>query len=183
MTDLNPNWKWIVASLVFALLLVSTIGVGVYSAHKRQEDSHLRKDWLTAVPRVQSHVKDLEIINPRIVREGELTGVAFQVSNKSARPVMAIRIGSGNASISKDGLEDDEHPRVIIQPFGVLDAEMFEVTKGAPLAILSATFQDSNGSIEDGDTHSLELTKKLRERAKKLRAEKEKHSPDWRPNQ
>jgi len=178
MSNSNRKWNWFVVSVVFVLLLVS-IGVGVYSARKRQE----RRE-LAAVPPVQSRVKDLEIINPRIVREGtKLTGVAFQVSNKSARPVMAIRIGSGNASISQDGLEDDEHPKVIIQPFGVLDAEMFEVTRGAPLVILSATFQDSNGSNEEGDKHSLELTQKLRERAKKLRTEKEKPTSDGRPSQ
>ena len=47
------------------------------------------------------------------------TGVAFEILNKSDRAVMAVSITCGGPSITKDGLDDEDHPTVVIEPHGV----------------------------------------------------------------
>ena len=90
-----------------------------------------------------------------------MPGVAFDILNKGGRSVMAIRISCGNNAISQDGLEDQEHPKVIIEPYGTLSAEMTgELKPHAPIVIRSATFQDGK---EEGDPTSLEIMRKIRE--------------------
>jgi hypothetical protein len=74
---------------------------------------------------------------------------------------MAVEISCGNSAISQDGLEDEEHPKVIIEPYGILSAEMTgELKPGAPLVIASAMFHDGK---EEGDARSLEIMRKIRE--------------------
>ena len=94
---------------------------------------------------------------------------------------MAVNIACGNASISKDGLGDEEHPIVIIEPYGTLEAEMTDLTRGAPIQISSATFQDGT---EEGDKSSVELMQKLRARDRaQHKAAREKQSAGREPNQ
>jgi len=118
-------------------------------------------------------VKDLEIVNVRIVRSNtDAPGVAFDILNKGGRPVMAIEISCGNGAISQDGLEDEEHPKVIIEPYGTLSAEMTgELTPGAPIVVASATFQDGK---EEGDATSLDFMRKVRKTERAQRAAEKK---------
>jgi hypothetical protein len=155
------------AVLVAVVILVTAcLSLAVYSAKKQQptaqQQNRPTKEWLFSIPAVDSRVKDLEIVNVRIVRSNtDAPGVAFDVLNKAGRPVMAIRIACGQSAISQDGLEDEEHPKVVIEPYGILNAEMTgELKPGAPLVITSATFQDRN---EEGDATSLEIMRKIRE--------------------
>src|SRR5690348_12782982 len=115
--------------LAVVILLTACLSFGVYSARKQQATAHQQnrptKEWLFSIPAVQSKVKDLEIVNVRIVRSNtDAPAVAFDILNKGGRPVMAIEISCGNGAISQDGLEDEEHPKVIIEPYGTLSAEM-----------------------------------------------------------
>lgn len=152
--------------LAVALVFIASLTFGVYSAKKQQPASQQQnpptKEWLFSIPEVRSTVKELEIVNVRIVRSNtDMPAVAFDVLNKAGRPVMALRIACGNSAISQDGLEDEEHPKVIIEPYGTLNAEMAgELRPGVPIVITSATFQ---GGTEEGDSTSLEIMRKIRE--------------------
>ena len=130
-----------------------------------------------------SKVKDLEIINARIVRAGsDAPGVAFEIRNNSHRAVMAVSITCGGPSITKDGLDDEEHPTVIIEPYGTLTAEMNdELTRDAPIVISAATFEDGT---EEGAESSLKRMHAMRahERARR-KAEKEGQPAERKPNQ
>lgn len=152
------------------------VSVVVFSAKRQEPKQQHRMDWLSAVPPVISKVKDLEIIHARIVRLGtDAAGVAFAIRNKSPRGVMAVDITCGQGGISKDGLEDEDNPIVIIEPYGTLTAEMRgELTRDAPIVISAATFEDGT---EEGDETSLKFMRKIRVRERARHKPRSKDSP------
>ena len=169
-TTLKPKWIFL-CGLILTVSLV--IAAGVLSA-KRRLRHPAQSDSSISIRPVGSKVKDLEIINERIVRQNtDIPGIAFEVLNKSNRNVMAIHISCGDASISKDGLEDEEAPTVVIEPHRTLSAEMTDLGRG-PIVITSATFQDGS---EEGDPASVDLMQRLRARGRAQRkAERDKQS-------
>jgi hypothetical protein len=181
MITVKSNRKWLfLAALVVASIAI--IGTVVFSSKKQQPTvGHTRKhpkEWLSSIPAVDSKVKDLEIINARIVRaETDAPGVAFEIKNNSNLAVMAVEVTCGEAGISKDGLEDEDHPTVIIQPHGTLTAEMNdELSPGIPIVITAATFEDGS---EKGRESSVELMQKLRVRERaRHKAEKQSHEQE-----
>jgi hypothetical protein len=182
MTNQKPKGKPLFLFIAAVLVSASVVGAVVFSA-RRQEPKQHRKEWLTSVPLVLSKVKDLEIVNARIVRPNtDVPGVAFEIRNNSNRAVMAVRITSGESGISKDGLEDEDNPIVIIEPYGTLTAEMNdELTRNAPIMISSATFADGT---EEGSEFSVELMRKLRARDRaRHKAEKQGQPVERKPNQ
>lgn len=171
MINRSAHRKWF---LLFAALLMtaSIISVGVYSARKQQPKTPHPRDWLTSTPRMMSKVKDLEIINARIVRAGsDAPGVTFEIRNNSHRAVMAVDIMCGDAGMSKDGLGDEEHPTVVIEPYGTLTVEMNdEMSPGLPIVLSGATFEDG---IEEGSDISLKAIHRGREHERaRLKAER-----------
>jgi hypothetical protein len=189
MINRNSKRKLFIG-LIGILAVALLISVVAFSAKRQrlmapQQPKPPTKQWLnqSSLPTVRSKVKDLEIINQRIVRaDTELPGVAFEILNKSDRPVMAIQIICGKGGISQDGLEDEAHPNVIIEPHGTLTAEMNgELTPGFPIVLQAATFQDGK---EEGDAVSLDFLQRLRTRERaRHKAEREKQSTERRPNQ
>lgn len=178
------KWLLLAALVVASIAIVATV---VLSSKKQQPTvGHTRKhpkEWLSSIPAVDSKVKDLEIINARIVRaETDAPGVAFEIRNNSNLAVMAVEVTCGEAGISKDGLEDEDHPTVIIQPHGTLTAEMNdELSPGIPIVITAATFEDGS---EKGRESSVELMQKLRARERSRRkAEKERQHEQEKPHQ
>ncbi len=162
------------------LITASIVSVVVLSA-RRQHPKTKQREWLTSVPKLGSKVKKLEIINPRIVRQDtDFPGVAFEVWNNSNRAVMAIEISCGNGSIATDGLEDDQNPTVIIEPYGTLSAEMNgELTPGHPIVITAAIFDDNK---EEGEKSSLDRMHRIRARKRaRLKDQKEQPAPDRSP--
>src|ERR1043166_10026637 len=135
--------KWLA---LFAVLFVAVCVVGgvVLSAKRQGPKKQLQtkhpKDWLASVPPVLSKVKNLEIVNPRVIgARTDMAGVAFEIVNKSQLPVMAIRLTCGGG-LTRDGLDDEDNPAVVIEPYGVLHAEMHdELTPNAPIVISAAT--------------------------------------------
>src|SRR6185295_18557210 len=112
-----------------ALVTGSVIGSAVIRTKNQGHKTKHPGEWLVSVPRTQSKVKDLEIVNARIIAPGSNmpgVGVAFEILNNSDRPVMAVRITCGNGGLSKDGLHDEDQPVVVIEPHGVLTAEMYD---------------------------------------------------------
>ena len=178
------KWLFLAALVVASIAIVATV---VFSSRKQQPTmKDLRnhpKEWLSSIPAVDSEVKDLEIINARIVRAGtDAPGVAFEIRNNSNLAVMAVEVTCGEAGISTDGLGDEDHPKVIIQPHGTLTAEMNdELSPGMPIVITAATFEDGS---EKGRESSVKLMKNLRERERASRkAEKERQHEQENPHQ
>ena len=167
------------AAMAVTALVVSVV---VMSAKRQEPKQQHPKDWLVSTPPVSSKVKDLEIINATIVSTGDEPGVAFEIRNNSDRGVMAVRITCGEGGISKDGLEDEDNPVVIIEPHSTLKAVMYdELTRDAPIVISSATFADGS---EEGSESSVKLMQRLRARDRaKHKAQKEGQPTERRPNQ
>lgn len=172
MPGIRKRTVFVVSAISISVLVVS---VAVLSARWQSPKNKRLKDWLSSVPQSGTKVKNLEIINPRVVRQDTDTpGVAFEVWNRSNRAVMAIEISCGKGSIAKDGLEDDENPTVVIEPYGTLPVEMSgELDPGNPIVITAAIFNDNK---EEGEKSSLDLMHKVRERQRALlKAKKQKN--------
>lgn len=182
MTTINRSKRRALFVTSGILITVSIVSVVVLSA-RRQHPKTKQREWLTSVPQLASKVKNLEIINPRIVRQDtDAPGVAFEILNNSNRAVMAIEVSCGRGSIAKDGLEDDENPTVIIEPYGTLSAEMSgELDPGKPIVITAAIFDDKK---EEGEKSSLDLMHKVRLRQRAvLKARKARGAPEGSPKQ
>ncbi len=97
--------------------------------------------------------------------------MAFEIRNNSNRSVMAVDITCGEAGITRDGLGDDEHPVVIIPPYGTLTAEMNdELSPGLPIVLSGATYEDGT---EEGSESSLKAIHRGREHERaRLKAKK-----------
>jgi hypothetical protein len=173
MNTQRANRRWI---FLFAALMLATpfvVSAIVSSARKQQPKISESKGRLTSIPRVMSKVRDLEIVNARIVRaDTEAPGVGFEIRNNSDRAVMAVDIMCGGAGMSKDGLADEEHPTVVIEPYGTLAVEMNdEVTPGLPIVLSGAAFADGK---EEGTETSLKAIHRGRKHEReRLKAERE----------
>lgn len=183
MTNRPAKRRWFLLCAAVAMLAASVISVGVFSAKKQNPKTQRPRDWLTTTPPVTSKVKDLEIVNARIVRaDSDAPGVAFKIRNNSHRAVMAVDIMCGESGISKDGLGDEEHPTVVIEPYGMLAVEMNdELAPGLPIVLTGATFEDGT---EEGTVTSLKALHRGRkhERARR-KAEKEAKPAERERNQ
>jgi hypothetical protein len=174
MTITRRRFLLIVMSAFVAAFAIS---VGVLSARKQQritQKAQHPKDWLTTTPEVSSKVKDLEIVNIRIIRPNtDAPGVAFEIRNNSDKGVMSYEVICGNGGISQDGLEDEDNPIVIIKPYSTYTVEMNdELTPGEPIVITAAVFEDGT---EEGDKFALEGLHKVRTHQRaRLKAIKEK---------
>ena len=164
MTRVRKRILLVVSGILVTFFIVS---VAVLSARWQSPKSKRLREWLSSVPQSGTKVKDLEIINVRVVgQDTDMPGVAFEVWNKSNRAVMAIEISCGKGSIAKDGLEDDEKPTVVIEPYGTLPVEMTgELDPGNPIVITAAIFNDKK---EEGEKSSLDLMHKVRARERAL---------------
>ena len=183
MINRNSKGKWFFLAAAVVAVIALVVTVVVLSAKRQEPKQQHPKDWLSSIPPVRSKVKDLEIINARILRAGsDAPGVAFEIRNNSNRAVMAVSITCGGPSISKDGLEDEENPTVIIEPYGTLTAEMNdELTRDAPIVIDAATFEDGT---EEGSELSLKFMRKIRARERaRHKAEKARQPAEGKPNQ
>jgi hypothetical protein len=181
MTNRDPKRRLFLLLAAVMVVTALVVSVVVLSAKRQETKQQHPKDWLSSIPQVMSKVKDLEIINARIVRTGDELGVAFEIRNNSDRAVMAVNITCGEAGISKDGLQDEENPTVIIEPHGTLEAEMNDELAGdTPIVISAATFQDGK---EEGIESSVKLMQKIRARERgKHKAQRETKAAERRPN-
>lgn len=165
----GKNRTLIVVSGILITFFIVT--VAVLSARWQSPKNKQLKEWLNSGVQSGTKVKDLEIINLKVVRQDtDVPGVAFEVWNRSNRAVMAIEISCGKGSIAKDGLEDEEHPTVIIEPYGTLPVEISsDLDPGNPIVITAAIFSDNK---EEGQKSSLELMHKIRARQQEAKKRK-----------
>jgi hypothetical protein len=171
MTVRRKRTLFVVSAILISFFIVT---VAVLSARWQSPKNKRLKEWLSSVPQSATKVKDLEITNLRVVRQDTDTpGVAFDVWNRSNRTVMAIEISCGKGSIAKDGLEDEENPTVVIEPYGTLPVEMAgELDPGNPIVITAAIFNDNK---EEGQKSSLDLMHKIRARQRATKKQKNRN--------
>lgn len=163
---------WLLLCATVTLVTASVISVGVFSAKQQDPKTQRPKDWLAATPAVISKVKNLEVVNARVVGLGtDAPGVAFQIRNNSRRAVMAVDIMSGESGMSRDGVYDEDNPIVVIEPFGTLEVEMNdELLPGTPVVVSGAIFAD--GTEEGTETSLKALHRGRRHERARVKAEK-----------
>jgi len=174
------NRKWFLFFAAF-LLAASVISAGVYGARKQQSKPRARA-WLTSTPPVISKVRNLEIINARIVRAGtDAAAVAFEIRNNFNLAVMAVDIMCAGAGMTRDGLSDEEHPIVVIEPHSTLAVEMNdELSPGLPIVLSGATFQDGT---EEGTKTSLDAIHRARvHERERLKSQREGKAAEGSPS-
>lgn len=175
MTDGITKRKWI---FLFASILIGAmvVSAGVFSAKTQQP----RKQWpteprVTSMPQVFSKVKNLEVVRAWIEDPGTpAVRAVVEIRNNSDKAVMAVDLVSGEGGVTKNGLTDDEHPIVVIEPHGTTTIFMTfgSMTFGAPLVVSAVTYADGT---EEGEEASLKSMHRVRahDRAE-LKAKKER---------
>lgn len=155
-------------------VIASIAGAVVFSKVKQAKPREL--------PRVLSKIKNLEVLSTTIIdADSPAARVRLEIQNNSAVAVMAVDIVAGDGAIARSGLTDDEHPIVVIEPYGTTTMEMSfgEMTPGAPLVVSAVTYADGT---EEGEQESLEIMHKILAHDKaQLRAEREKEKGGTKP--
>jgi hypothetical protein len=156
--------------LGLATLVTATIAGAVVSSKVQQP-----KPRVITMPRVFSKVKNLEVVNATIINpDTPYVGVRVEIRNNFYLAVMAVDVVAGEGGITRNGLHDEEHPIVVIEPYGMttVDITFSEMTPGAPLVVNAATYADGK---EEGESASLELMHKVREEDRlRIKAAREK---------
>jgi hypothetical protein len=156
--------------LAFAALLTAAIAGAVVFSKVQQP-----KPRVATMPPVFSKVKNLAVVNAMIINpDTPYVGVRVQIRNNSSLAVMAVDVVAGEGGVTKNGLHDEDHPIVVIEPYGTttVDITFSEMTPGAALVVNAATYADGT---EDGAEESLGLMHKIREQDRaRIKAEREK---------
>jgi hypothetical protein len=157
--------------LILTIILTLTVVIAAFSEKKQQlkrEASFqtLRAEGITQVPSVTSKVKDLEITDVSIIRQGTpRAALAINVTNNSDSAVLAFELTSGNktdfTSLGIDGLENPDKPVVQIPPHTLktFEWELSSIIDGSPISLSAARFADGK---EEGDARDLEIMHKDR---------------------
>jgi hypothetical protein len=149
--------------------LAAAVSIGVVSKSRQQ------KEQVHTLPQIYSKVKDLEVINATIIdAKTPAARVQVEIWNHSSLAVTAVDIVSGEGGITKNGLTDEEHPIVVIEPYGTTIVEMTfsEMTPGSPLVVSAVTYADG---AEEGEQESLKVMHLTRRRDRaRILAEREK---------
>ena len=157
-----------------AALALCLAGIVVLSKSTQQ------KARVNKMPVIFSRVKRLEVVKASII-DTPAAGVRLEILNNSPLAVMAVDVVAGEGAITKNGLTDQEHPIVVIEPYGTTIVEMAfsAMTPGAPLVVSAVTYADGS---EEGDSASLDIMHRIRahDRAKIL-AEREKQKRESKP--
>lgn len=170
MTKRKKPGRRLLFLAALSLAAISIIGAAVFSKVEKLQ----KREYVTSIPRVFSLVKNLEVIGVTAVRtESPAAGIAVQIRNNSGLAVMAVDLVAGEGGLTKNGLTDEEHPIVVIEPYGTTVVEMSfsEMTPGTPLVVSAATYADGT---EVGDASSLDSMHKVRahDKAKRLAEKK-----------
>jgi hypothetical protein len=163
------------------LLALSVVSLGVLSKIK-QEPKHqsrvvaLKPERVTTLPAVFSKVKELKVAGVTLLNQGTpQAAVAIDVINNSDDAVISLEFTTGDANdwsgLGIDGFEDPDNPQVAIPTHSLKTFTWFlgEVLEGYPIVISGASF--ANGT-DDGDSRSLDIMRKDRERNRAKKAKK-----------
>jgi hypothetical protein len=172
MSNNERRGRRLILFATIILMTASVISAVVISKGKKQ------RERVSTMPPVFSKVRTLEVVNATIVDPNTpAASVVVEIWNNSDKTVMAVDLVSGEGGVTRNGLSDEEHPIVVIQPYGTTKIRMNfgEMTPGAPLVVSAATYADGT---EEGDESSLRgmHAKRALDRAQR-KAEKEGARP------
>src|ERR687884_534624 len=141
---MKPHSNRVRYILITFLLVLAAAGVVGVAAVLRQRPGN-------EVPNVVSKVKDLEVVGVRLIREGEQTAaLAIEIRNKSAQPVVAVSVESGDemdvSGVDINGVTSDGPPETIIEPYGTRTVEfpMSDIHRGRPIRVGGAVYADGS---------------------------------------
>ena len=163
--------------LLFASMLItaSLITAAVFSARRQKAQNPAEQQpRVNHMPPVFSKVKDLEIVRTWIIDPGEVgAGVAVEIRNNSNKDAVAVDLVCGEGGITRNGLNDEDHPIVVVKAHETMTMRMTfsAMTFGAPLVVSAVTWADGS---EEGDKHSLRLMHLDRQRNRAIKAQKER---------
>lgn len=134
------------------------------------------------LPVIISKVKRLEVVDATVLNEGQDgASVAIKIKNKSDLPVYFVALTNGvikesEYGISRDGLDVDGEPQVVIEPRGTITMNMplANLDGRFPIILSAAGFADMT---EEGEESVLEYMRDVRVRGKAERAAKKGAKP------
>lgn len=174
------KWIFLFASILISAALISAAGFGA----KRQQPKKVwpKEPRVTSMPSVFSKVKNLEVVRAWIEDAGTpAVRAAVEIRNNSDKAVMAVDLACGEGGITRNGLTDEEHPVVVIEPHGTATVEMTfgAMTFGAPLVVSAATYADGTEEGEEASLKAMHFAR-THDRAQ-LKAQKERQAQKGSP--
>jgi hypothetical protein len=168
------KWFFLFASILIAASLMSA---AAFSAKRQQS----KKQWpkeprVASMPPVFSKVKNLEVAGSWIEDPGTpAIRAAVEIRNNSDKDVMAVDLVSGEGGITLNGLDDEEHPIVVIKPHDTITMEMpfGAMTFGAPLVVSAVTYADGTEEGEEGSLRAMHLERAHNRAERKAKKERE----------
>lgn len=168
---------WFLGAIVLICGFALTFFSVRHTADIRQQEGKPVTSKAT-LPKLISKVKKLEIVNATVQREGEPDAVVMiEVKNNSDLAVTYFALTNGSVKtneygVSRNGLDDPDNPKVVIEPHGTatLDMVLSNLDARYPIVLSAAGFADNS---EDGDQSVIEHMRAVRARDKaKRNAEK-----------
>lgn len=172
----NRTHKRLVLLVALILAALSVIGAVVFSKAKRTHQNQQQRERVSSIPPVYSKVKNLIVLRATIVDAGTPSaGVAVEIWNDSDKAVMMLDLVCGEGGIIRSGLDDEEHPIVVIKPHGttIMTMNFGEMTPGADLVVSAVTYADETEEGEESSLKSMHVTR-AHDRAQR-QAEKERN--------
>lgn len=134
------------------------------------------------LPVIISKVKRLEIVDATVLNEGKPgASVSIEIKNNSGLPVYFVALTNGvikesEYGISRDGLDVDGEPQVVIKPHGTItmDMPLTNLDGRFPIILSAAGFADG---AEEGEESVLEYMRDVRVRGRAERAAKKGAKP------
>lgn len=173
MTNRITKRKWFLL-LASTLITASIVTAAVFNVRRQKAQNPAEQPRVNHMPPVFSKVKDLEIVRTWIIDPGGPgAGVAVEIRNNSNKDAVAVDLVCGEGGITRNGLNDEEHPIVVVKAHETMTMRMTfsAMTFGAPLVVSAVTWADRS---EEGDKHSLRLMHLDRQRNRAIKAQKER---------
>jgi hypothetical protein len=162
--------------LILSTIIISiVIALAAFIFLKKNADAQKQSELLSQV-RIVNNTRSLEVLNTVILypRDPRSTLVEIEVRNISDKPIIAIRLESGNeksaSSLTAEGFnEGDVPPTIILRPGESMkiDFSFSSIHPGLPIRIGAVMFADGTG---DGESGLLEQMHKSKERIRNRQA-------------
>lgn len=167
------------------MIAAPVITAAVFNPKPQKPKRQLPKEPpVTSMPPVYSKIKTLEVVTAWIVnQEIGVPAARVVIRNNSDKDIVAVDLVCGNGAVTENGLNDEEHPVVVVKAHETFIMEMnfSAMTFGAPLVVSAVTYADGT---EEGDEKSLRAMHLAREHDRaviKARKEQERQKGSKEP--